>query len=228
MMLTRPVCCDEPTPFEQRSKGEIEPRRHGQRLAGRVHVFRETEPAKRIYQVVDGAVMLYKLLPDGRRQIVELVGPGGVFGLSSLPVYDCFAETLSASEVISYDSAQIEQSPELFRRLTAQVREQFCAMHAHAVVLGRKTATERVASFMMRRIPGRGGYNCPGPRGNDDSARIPLGMTRQEIADYLCLTIETVSRILTLFRRHGLVTMDKREQLRVNNVCRMCQLTGDH
>ena len=87
----------------------------------------------------------------------------------------------------------VERSPELFRRLSARLQAQFCAMHEHAVLLGRKSALERVASFIMQCVPGRGGYGCPGPSG-DNSINVRLGMTRQEIADYLGLTIETVSR----------------------------------
>ena len=198
------------------------------RFAPRTQIFRESEPARHVYEVVDGLVMLYKLLPDGRRQIVELISAGGVFGVSSVPVYDCFAETLAASQVIAHDRASIEQSPELCRHISECVKRQYCSSRAHALVLGRKTATERIATFMMQCIPGRGGYNCPGPRGRNDSARIRLGLTRQEIADYLCLTIETVSRTLTALRRRGLIKIDKREQLRVNDVCRVCRMTGDH
>ena len=192
-----------------------------------MHVFSEGDPAQRIYEVVEGRVMLYKLLPDGRRQIVELVDAGGVFGISTLPIYDGFAEALTACRVVSYDRSAAGQSIELWRRLTARVQVQFCALHAHAVVLGRKSATERMASFVMQCIPGRGGYDCPGPRGTDNSARIRLCMTRQEIADYLCLTIETVSRTLTALRRRGVVSIEKPEQLCVKDVCRVCRLTGD-
>jgi CRP-like cAMP-binding protein len=197
-------------------------------FAEHVHVFREGDEARRIYQLVDGAVMLYKLLPDGRRQIVELIGAGGVFGISSLPIYECSAETLLASRAISHDYAAVQQSRELYSRLNAQLHAQFCAMHDHAVLLGRKSALERIASFVMHCLPGRGGFNCPGPRGNDDSADIHFGMTRQEIADFLGLTIETVSRSFSELQRRGVVMIDRREHLHVSNVCKMCRLTGTH
>jgi CRP-like cAMP-binding protein len=134
-----------------------------QRLARRAHVFREGDSADRIYQLVGGRVMLYKLPPDGRRQVVEVIGAGGVFGITSLPIYECSAETLVAAEVVSYDRAAAVQSVELSRELTARVHAQFYAMHEHVVLLGRKSALERVASFVMHCVPGRGGFNCPGP-----------------------------------------------------------------
>jgi CRP-like cAMP-binding protein len=199
---------------------------HG--LAEHVHVFREGDEARRIYQLVNGAVMLYKLLPDGRRQIVELIGAGGVFGISSLPIYECSAETLVASQAISYDYAMVQRSRELSDRLNARLHAQFCAMHDHAMLLGRKSALERIASFIMHCVPGRGGFNCPGPRHGDDSADIQLGMTRQEIADFLGLTIETVSRALSELQRRRVVMIDKRESLHVNDVCKTCRLTGAH
>jgi CRP-like cAMP-binding protein len=201
---------------------------HQQRFGQHVHLFREGDDAMRIYELVDGAVMLYKLLPDGRRQVVELIGAGDVFGISAIPVYECSAETLVSGQVIVHDRAIVERSPELFRRLSAHLQAQFCAMHEHAVLLGRKSALERVASFVMHCVPGRGGHGCPGPRGGDNSINVRLGMTRQEIADYLGLTIETVSRAFSELRRRGIVMIDKQEQVLVKNICRMCKLTGAH
>jgi CRP-like cAMP-binding protein len=136
-----------------------------QLLLAFILVFREGDPASCIYQLVDGAVMLYKLLPDGRRAIVEvLIKAGDVFGVSSWPVYDCSAETLLAGEVVAYERTAVENSPELSRLVAARLCEQFCALHAHAALLGRKTALERVASFVMHYIPHRGGFDCEGRR----------------------------------------------------------------
>jgi len=205
----------------------LEEEGHQQRFGQHVHLFREGDDATRIYELVDGAVMLYKLLPDGRRQVVELIGPGNVFGISAIPVYECSAETLASGQAIVHDRAVIERSPELFRRLSTHLQAQFCAMHEHAVLLGRKSALERVASFIMQCVPGRGGYGCPGPSG-DNSINVRLGMTRQEIADYLGLTIETVSRAFSKLRRRGIVTIDRQEQVLVKDICRVCKLTGTH
>ena len=200
---------------------------HRRRFGAHVHVFRQGDNATRIYELVDGEVMLYKLLPDGRRQVVELIGPGDVFGVSAIPVYECSAETLIAGAVIVHDRSVVEHSPELFRFLSARLQAQFCAMHEHAVLLGRKSALERVASFVMKAVPGRGGYGCcPGPHADGNSINVRIGMTRQEIADYLGLTIETVSRAFSELRRRGLVTIDRHDQVLVNDICGICKLTG--
>src|SRR5262249_7646154 len=187
----------------------LRPEDEGQRrrLGAHVHLFRQGDDATRIYELIDGEVMLYKLLPDGRRQVVELIGPSDVFGVSAIPVYECSAETLIPSVAIVHERAAVEQSPELFRFLSARLQAQFCAMHEHAMVLGRKSALERVASFVMKCVPGRGGYGCCPPRQDDgNSINVRIGMTRQEIADYLGLTIETVSRAFSELRRRGIVT----------------------
>jgi CRP-like cAMP-binding protein len=222
----------EPAPRAIRSAAFIPPRPeeegHRQRFGEHVHLFRQGDDATRIYELIDGEVMLYKLLPDGRRQVVELIGPGDIFGVSAIPIYECSAETLMAGRAVVYDRAVVERSPDLFRLLSARLQVQFCAMHEHAVLLGRKSALERVASFVMKCVPGRGGYGCPGPRGGDNSINVRLGMTRQEIADYLGLTIETVSRAFSELRRRGIVTIDRQEQVLVNDICRICKLTGAH
>lgn len=194
-----------------------------------VHIFREGDEADRVYQILDGAVMLYKLLPDGRRQIVELLGPGDVFGLSATPVYDCSAETLVAGSVAVHERAAVESSPQLMNTISRRMRSQIAALHEHAVLLGRKSALERVATFLMRWIPDRGGYGCKGAaNGAKDRAVIRLRMTRQEIADYLGLTIETVSRAFSELRRRGVVSIEKIDEVQVNDVCGMCRMTGAH
>jgi CRP/FNR family transcriptional regulator len=199
------------------------------RFGSHVHLFRQGDDATRIFELIDGEVMLYKLLPDGRRQVVELIGPGDVFGVSAIPVYECSAETLIAGTAVVHDRAVFEHSPELFRFLSARLQAQFCAMHEHAMLLGRKSALERVASFVMKAVPGRGGYGCcPGPHDDGNSVNVRIGMTRQEIADYLGLTIETVSRAFSELRRRGVVTIDRQDQVLVNDICGICKLTGAH
>jgi CRP/FNR family transcriptional regulator len=85
-----------------------------------------------------------------------------------------------------------------------------------------------VASFLMRWVPGRGDYRCPGPRDGEDRTEFKLEMTRQEIADYLGLTIETVSRTLTKFKRRGIVAIDKLDEICVRDICTLCRMTGTH
>jgi CRP-like cAMP-binding protein len=213
----------EVVPARQKVEGQR------RRFGAHVHLFRQGDDATRIYELINGEVMLYKLLPDGRRQVVELIGPGDVFGVSAIPVYECSAETLIPGVAIVHERASVEQSPELFRFVSARLQAQFCAMHEHAMLLGRKSALERVASFVMKCVPGRGGYGCcPVPHDEGNSINVRIGMTRQEIADYLGLTIETVSRAFSELRRRGIVTIDRQDEVLVNDICGICKLTGAH
>jgi CRP-like cAMP-binding protein len=194
----------------------------------RTLIFREGDVATSLFQVGDGIVMLYQLLPDGRRQVVELVQKGDVFGFSATPVHDCSAETLLESSCTAFDRAAVERSAVLRERLSASAFSQLCGLHEHIMLLGRKSASERIASFLMRCIPGRGRGKCPGPPSGDDSARVPLAMTRLEIADFLGLTIETVSRVLTRLKRRGILSVKRLDEVGVSDVCRLCRQSGTH
>jgi CRP/FNR family transcriptional regulator len=102
-------------------------------------------------------------------------------------------------------------------------------MHDHAVLLGRKSALERVSTFFIRMVPNRGGEGCVGPADGDvDTHDIVLSMTRQEIADYLGLTIETVSRVISELKRRGLVRVERQDGIHITRVCGICQLSGMH
>lgn len=192
-------------------------------------VFYEGDPAKRLYELGSGTVMLFKLLPDGRRQVVEVLRPGDIFGLSTDAEYDCTAETLTPAEIYEIDLKQVEGSPEMQRQLTRCLTHQMQVLHEHAVLLGRKSAVERVASFFMYLVPNRGGVGCAGPsEGGEDSCDLQLHMTRQEIADYLGLTIETVSRVVSDLKRRGIIRIDRADKIHLNRVCSLCQMTGIH
>jgi CRP-like cAMP-binding protein len=194
----------------------------------RAVIFREGDLANSLFQVGEGIVMLYQLLPDGRRQVVEFLQAGDVFGFSAAPVRDCTAETLVATCCTAFERSAVERSPALTQKLSASVFSQLCRLHEHVMLLGRKSAPERIASFLMRCIPGRGRGKCPGPPAGDDSARVPLAMTRLEIADFLGLTIETVSRILTRLKRRGILSIKRLDEVGVSDVCRLCRLSGTH
>lgn len=190
-------------------------------------VFFEGDSADRVYELIEGAVMLYKFLPDGRRQVVEILGPNDMFGLLASRQYDCNAETLTPSVIRVVDRKDAETTAAAQGHITRCLLAQMEALHDHAVLLGRKSAYERVSSFLMRFVPGRGMQNCPGPSGTGkDESLILLNMTRQEIADYLGLTIETVSRVISDLKRRGLIAIEKQDRIRINNVCGICHQTG--
>jgi CRP-like cAMP-binding protein len=190
-------------------------------------IIDEGDEAKSVFLITEGAVMLSKLLPDGRRQIIELLGPGDVFGLTCTRVHDASAETLSPTRIVAYDRRHLDESPALQQLMHDRMRSQICALHDHAVLLGRKSAAERVATFLMRLLPGRGGVDCIGG-GKKDEARVRVPLTRQEIADYLGLTLETVSRAFSQLKRDGILAYGRNNEVSITNVCRLCHRTGAH
>jgi len=171
-------------------------------------IFFEGDQADAICQVIEGAVMLYKLLPDGRRQVVELLSQGDVFGFARGDYRDCSAETLTETRVRFIERRSAERSCSFQRILAGRMLIQLEAMHEHAVLLGRKSAMERVASFLLR-LAGD-------DAGEDGMPVICLSMTRQEIADYLGLTIETVSRSFSELKRRGLIALEKQDRVRIS------------
>jgi CRP-like cAMP-binding protein len=156
-----------------------------------VEIYGEGEPAEYFYQVATGAVRTYKLLSDGRRQIGGFHLPGDCFGLeageehsfSAEAIADCTVRLAKRSSILSIASRDAAISAALWAETAKSLR----GAQEHMLLLGRKTAEERVASFLLTMI---------GPAGRADDV-IELPMSRQDIADYLGLTIETVSRTFT-------------------------------
>ncbi|MTI18832.1 cyclic nucleotide-binding domain-containing protein [Rhodobacteraceae bacterium RKSG542] len=193
-------------------------------------LFFEGDKADKIYEVISGVVMLYKLLPDGRRQIVYIVREGDMLGFSQRDIFDCTAEALTKTELQVYEGRDVSTSPLMQHYINRCLLSQMESLHEHTVLLGRKSAMERVATFLMGLVPNRGGVGCTGPSkeaGTDDRT-VMLSMTRQEIADYLGLTIETVSRVISQMKRKGLIKVEKHDSIHILNICNICQLTGMH
>lgn len=184
------------------------------KLAKRRAVFYPGDDADRFYEVESGAVMVYRLLEDGRRQIVEIVFPGGICGLAGGDVHDAACETLLPSVLRSYKIADLACSGLLRARVVAGLKSQIAAMHDHAVMLGRKTAEERVCTLILRL------YEIA--TGNAADGTIAFPLSRTEIADYLGLTLETVCRTICDLRRRGLLEAGvKKSEVRVQSVERL-------
>ena len=152
-------------------------------------IYGESEPADYVYKVLTGAVRTYKLLSDGRRQIDAFHLPGDIFGLELGDTHTCSAEAISESTVVvvkrSLVMAAAERNTDVARRLWSTTAAELRRAQHHTLLLI-KSAQERVATFLLEmseRLSAEGSIELP--------------MSRQDIADYLGLTIETVSRTLT-------------------------------
>src|SRR5947209_345456 len=161
-------------------------------------IYGEAEPADYIYQVVDGAVRTYKLLSDGRRQIGAFHLVGDIFGLENGTVHRFTAEAIVDTTVRLMKRRSLEHvaATDVLVALDLLNMTTTSLQHAedHLLLLGRKTSLERVAAFLIemdRRL------TAPGV--------IALPMSRRDIADYLGLTLETVSRALSRLHELGVL-----------------------
>jgi CRP/FNR family nitrogen fixation transcriptional regulator len=173
-------------------------------------IYGEDEPAEYVYQVVSGAVRSYKLLSDGRRQIGAFHLAGDVFGLESGPAHRLAAEAIIDTTVRLVKRASLEKAAgidvQVARKLWAMTAGELRHAEDHMLLLGRKTAMERVATFLLemdRRLSVTG--------------MMALPMCRRDIGDYLGLTLETVSRALSQLHGQGVLVFSGARQIVLRN-----------
>lgn len=164
-------------------------------------LFREGDSALHLFSISMGAVKLYKLLSDGRRQITAFLFPGDFFGLSMQGSYAYTAEAMTDVQLCRFPRRKLDplfdDVPSLEKKLLGATIHELAAAHDQMLLLGRKTAREKLATFLnnlARRLCEQG-----------DNRLLFLPMSRSDIADHLGLTIETVSRVLTAFKKEGLI-----------------------
>jgi CRP/FNR family transcriptional regulator, anaerobic regulatory protein len=165
-------------------------------------LFADGDAADSVFEVVRGILRLYKLLPDGRRQIVGFLSAGHLLGLAPEKTFIYTAEAVTEVTVCRYRRTAferlIDQHPSFARHLLTATSHELRAAQDQMLLLGRKTATEKVVSFLLM---------MANLQGDEDAAEVELPMGRSDIADYLGLTIETVCRTLTKLKRDGLISI---------------------
>jgi CRP/FNR family nitrogen fixation transcriptional regulator len=163
-------------------------------------IFGEDEPADYVYRVVSGAVRTMRFAQDGKRQILGFHMAGDIFGLESGPTHSLSAEAVGDAQIVMVRRTQLDKAAaedaSAARALLALTSQNLKNARDHAVILGRKGAGERVAAFLLR-LADRG----VSPR------ELDLPMSRADIADYLALTIETVSRAFTEMERQAAISL---------------------
>ncbi|HEV7371490.1 cyclic nucleotide-binding domain-containing protein [Arenibaculum sp.] len=167
-------------------------------------VFHQGDRADAVYVVADGVIRLCKLLPDGRRQIVGFVQAGDFMGLASGDSHLYTAEAVTAATVRRLPRARLEALMEedaaLRRRLMLVTARELVAAQEQMLLLGRKNAREKICSFLIALSRRR-------ERTHGDGTRVHLPMSRADIADYLGLTIETVSRTISKLKADRLIRL---------------------
>jgi CRP/FNR family transcriptional regulator, anaerobic regulatory protein len=177
--------------------------------AGAIIVY-EGDEVEDCIKVVGGAVRLSKMTVDGRRQVLDFRVPGEFLGVPGLDRHACTAEAIGEVTLRRYPRRQlealVEDQPRLAKQLLAIAARELRAAQEQMLLLGRKHAHERVASFLLRMASLAPGMAGPG-------AAFELPMSRGDIADHLGLTVETVSRAFTALRRDGIIALPRPNQV---------------
>ena len=173
-------------------------------------IFGEGDELRCSYKIVSGAVRLSRITEDGRRQIVEFRTAGdfvgfewdGQYALSAEAVRDVVAVRFMRTRV----DRLIEERSDVRESLVALIREELRSAHEHLITLGCQGAKERVANFLLQ-LARKARVN--------DGETLEVDLGRQDMADYLGLTLETISRTLNEFKRIGAIGLPKRRQIRI-------------
>ena len=175
-------------------------------IEAKKHIFIEGDKKDFVYVVVSGAVCLYKVLPDGRRQVIDFAYPGDLIGLGSGAIETLNAQATVATRIRCTSLGALRQAasrdPALALRLYEALSRELATMRDHLIRVGQRSAMERVTSFLLALS-----------KRNEARARDPLTvempMTRSDIGDYLGLTIETVSRTFSKLKFLGAIEIDQ-------------------
>jgi CRP/FNR family transcriptional regulator len=175
-------------------------------------LFDEGEPASNVYNLTSGTIKLYKLMPDGRRQVTGFLYAGDFLGLADSEDYIYSAEAVTSVSLCRFAKTDLNslmtEMPLLERRLLGMARYELAEAQDQILLLGRKTAKERIASFLLMlsdRAVRRGQPVNP----------VSIPMSRNDIGDYLGLTTETVSRTFTRLRSSGTISMESDRKVNI-------------
>lgn len=215
-----------PASLKARTDWLAEQNSEGLRAAGPViqvaegrEVFGEGDEADLFFKVVSGVVRVCKFLNDGRRQIEAFHVAGDVFGFELSGEHILSAEAVSHCTLIVYRRRNIETLADTDRSVGRQLLQfamtNLAQAQQHALLLGRRGAAEKVAAFLLSWA-----------NHSKDRQVINLAMTRQDIADYLGLTIETVSRSFSQFERDGLIALTNSREVQLKNLAALEELAA--
>ena len=193
-IFVAPVSVDALTPRADEPQGIT------MRLGKGEELFGEGEPAEHFYKVAVGTVRTYKVLSDGRRQIDAFHLAGDIFGIEAGSEHRFSAEAVNGATVIAWPRSRLErltrEHPAFGEQVIASMIGSLERAHDHMLLLGRKKAPEKIATFLLQfaeRV--------------EEDEELELPMQRTDIADHLGLTPETVSRTLTELSRQGLIKL---------------------
>ena len=185
----------------------------------------EADPATAFINIISGTARLYKLLPDGRRQITGFADAGNLLGLAVSETYAFSAEAIDTVRYCIFPRirlrALMHDFPNIEARLLNFASTELVAAQEQMLLLGRKSARERVASFLMARS------KLAATQGSPSCFTLP--MARGDIADYLGITIETVVRTLRKLRTEGMIAVTNTSEVVIcDEMALRCLANGLH
>jgi CRP-like cAMP-binding protein len=182
------------------------------RVEAKEFVFAEGDPTTHVFRVETGAVALYKILVDGRRQIVGFAYPGDLVGLGAEGEHVMNAQAIKPTRLRCLPSAMLHGSasrdPAFGLKLYRILALELAATRDLMLTTGQRSAVERVVNFLLA-------FSRRSEREGKDPFEFELPMTRTDIGDFLGLTIETVSRTFGKLRALGLIELPRSNQVRV-------------
>lgn len=185
-------------------------------------LFHEGDPATRVFTLTAGTLKLYKLLADGRRQVTGFLHPGDFLGISVDDEHAFSAEAVENSVLCWFPRARfddfVEDQATMERELYRMAAQELAAARQQFVLLGRKTASERIASFLLSLAERTERPTRP------QSGLVRLPMSRSDIADYLGLTKETVSRVISALKRDRVIRLEALDIVQILDRGRLEQL----
>jgi CRP/FNR family transcriptional regulator len=182
------------------------------RVEAKEFVFIEGDPTTHVFRVETGAVALYKVLADGRRQIVGFAYPGDLIGLGAQSEHVMNAQAIKPTRLRCLGVAALHRSaaqdPALGFKLYEAVGRELAATRDLMLTTGQRSATERVVTFLLA-------FSCRAERNGQNPSDFELPMTRADIGDFLGLTIETVSRTFTKLKTLGLIQLPQSNRVKL-------------
>ena len=186
------------------------------------NIFLQNDPSTHLYNITEGNVKIYQLLDDGRIQIIGFLYPGDFFGTYKNNKYNYSAEAIGNLRVCVFDQRVLDkymdQNPILAKELLNQTSYELTLAQDRMTVMGRLNAIEKIAIFLINISNQR-------KRIGWQSNPISLSMTRQDIADYLGLTIETVSREISKLKASNIIKIISSKQLFINDFEKLNQIS---
>lgn len=186
-------------------------------------LFYEMDPAKFLYAIKSGCARVYKLLPDGRRMITGFLFAADLVGLAENDAYSHTCEAVTKLTLCRFSRRPLqsffEQYPALERRMLEIATNELAAAQDQIMLLGRKTAQEKIASFLSLLLQRQ-------QRHGNVSNLLSLPMTRSDIGDHLGLTTESVSRCFTQFRKRGVIALESAQTVHILDRAGLNAMTG--